>query len=326
MCNGRLGDGATRTRCADVASVDRSSVRSATMNSETAKSANEPPRLCAPSNGTRISVIDDVHLAMVGKPSARRQVLAFMGFLAFIEPFELQRFRLLADLWDAQITVVEFPGCGYGWAKLRTRERRRLVSGDFCAVARRMVAAAQQHHPGLRTAPVTVLGYSLGSSVAASAAGHGMLPTDCVVLVEPVSIRRWPVWRLLAAVHAENAKIAHFVARNAGRQNYVAPLDIGGGSPANPSSFDAVLTGWAISRGRIVDDLVCARGGGEFHVVMVRGNDSRLVSAPDFTRAATRCGAAGMMVDAVEVEGGHAFWHSLPDVEAMARRLMDQRW
>jgi pimeloyl-ACP methyl ester carboxylesterase len=263
---------------------------------------------------------------MLGEPSARRKILAFMGFRAYVEPFELQRFRLLAELWDAQITVVDIPGCGYGRGKLRPHERRPLVRGDFSAVARRMVAAAQQHHPALRTAPVTVLGYSLGASLAASAAGHRMIPTDCVVLVEPVSIRRWPVWRLLAAVHAENAKIDQFVARNAGRPNYVAPLAIRGDSPADQSPLDLTLTGWAISRGRIVDDLVLARGKRAMRVLMVHGNDSRLVCPTDITRAAARCGAAGMNVDAVEVDGGHALWHSLPDVEAMARRLVDERW
>src|SRR5258708_47123 len=100
------------------------------------------------------SEIDDMGAATVGPLHPPRQVLIFMRFLAAVEPFELQRFALLAAIWDAQVTVIDVPGCGYGSARLRRVERHALRRGDFTAVAHRMVNAALMQNARLRVGPV----------------------------------------------------------------------------------------------------------------------------------------------------------------------------
>ena len=48
------------------------------------------------------SVIDGLRVITVGDAAAPRQVLVFLGFAACVEPFELQRFTLLAATWDTK--------------------------------------------------------------------------------------------------------------------------------------------------------------------------------------------------------------------------------
>jgi pimeloyl-ACP methyl ester carboxylesterase len=246
-----------------------------------------------------------------------------MGLLAYIEAFELQRFALLADEWDAQVTIVDMPGCGYGDGRLSRDERCGLWRGDFDALAYRMVAAARQHQSALCTHPITMVGYSVGASVAASATKL-FARLEHLVLVEPVAVRGRGLRRLLGAVKAENATLDRYLACNSDWPHLVEPMALRRDIPAAVSRADIAAIGWGLSRGRIVADLIRPRAGHPAVVQLVHGAQSRLVTPSDILWAANRCRRAGIDATDVVVPGGHALWHSLPDVQSLARRVAAQ--
>jgi pimeloyl-ACP methyl ester carboxylesterase len=271
------------------------------------------------------STIDGLRVVTVGADSARRHVLAFMGLSACIEQFELQRFTLLARAWNAQLTAVDVPGYGYGKARLTKTERRALRRGDFTAVARRMVHIAQQHNPALRQDAVTVVGYSIGSSLAcAAAADPGLLRITDMLLVEPVALRRWSLPRLVRSVRSENTVINDYLENNRCFPGAVLPPERRNGELPDSSRRDIAHLGFAVSRGRIISDLLRANAIQQFPVEVVHGVDSKLSRAADVTRLLSVCRRARIQVRDLPVQGRHALWHSLPDVEALAAATLRQ--
>lgn len=267
----------------------------------------------------REGAFDGLSVVTLGEPTSPRQVLAFMGIDAFIEPFERQRFSLLAEVWNAQLTVVDAPGCGSGGARLRRVDRRDLRRGDFTSVARRMVHSAQHHHVPLRRGPVTVVGYSLGSSIAAAAAADpGLLRVEGMILVEPVAVRRWNSMSLMTAVRAERPFADGYTSNNDAIDGAVAPADRRGEPAPHRSRRDLALLGMAVGRGRLSTDLVRAKMIQDFTVKLVHGTESHLSPSRHVTSFVARCGRAGVDVRDVPVPGHHALWHSLPDVQALA--------
>lgn len=157
---------------------------------------------------------DTLRVATAGSGDATMRMLLFMGLGACVEPFEQQRLELLADQWHAKVTIVDTPGCGYGRARLAGAERRALLRGDFGPVARRMVRGAQAQVPELRR-PVTIVGYSLGASIAAAAAAEpGLLKVVQFIAVEPAAMRPRNPLRLLRAAHCEKLALDGYLARN----------------------------------------------------------------------------------------------------------------
>lgn len=270
------------------------------------------------------SEIDGMRAATIGGADASRQVLLFMGFLAVIEPFELQRFALLAQIWDAQITVVDVPGCGYGRPRLHPRERRGLRSGDFTAVAHRMVKAAVAHNPQLAQKPLILVGYSMGASLGAAASGVGQLDIDHVVLVEPVATRCWNIVSLIGCTRAEDKVLGEYLDRNRSVAAAVAPVDRRGDPRPPVSRIDLAHLGFALTRGRIAADLRRGHRRHGFTVHVMHGERSLLSRAADVAGLAADCRRAGLQVHTVRVAGRHALWHSLPDVAALARIIMKQ--
>ncbi|WP_431235943.1 alpha/beta fold hydrolase (plasmid) [Mycolicibacterium psychrotolerans] len=198
---------------------------------ESDKDMVENVTYCLPTDSASAGVedgteIDGLRVATLGRRDARRQVLVFMGFLACVEPFELQRFALLAAEWDAQVTVVDAPGCGYGGARLTSTERRACRRGDFTPVARRMVHVAQTRQHRLRRGRVTVVGYSMGASLAAAAAAApGLLRVSNMVLVEPVAMRRWNLLDLLRSVRDEDHLLDEYLDRNSVFPHAALPIE-----------------------------------------------------------------------------------------------------
>ena len=274
--------------------------------------------LCAPP-AIATTTVDGLRVAIVGDRCAPRQVLIFMGLKACVEPFELQRFALLARSWDAALTVVDAPGCGYSGARLTGRERRALRRGDFTDVARRMVAAAQEVNHRLRRGPVLVAGYSMGASLAAAAAADpGRLRVAAMILVEPVGVRRWNLLSLLRAVRIEDRTIDGYLAHNDGLTGVVQPADRRGEAPPR-SRLDLAHLGFGLSRGRLPDDLQRASRIQEFPLQVVHGSASRLSRVADASWLVRRCRRAGIDVHDITVAGHHALWHSLPHVAGLAR-------
>lgn len=261
----------------------------------------------------------------LGRPDAHRQVLVFMGFLACVEPFELQRFALLATQWNAQLTVVDTPGFGHGAARLTVTQRRSLRRGDFTEVARTMVRAAQEHHRPLRRGPVALVGYSMGASLAcAAAADAGLLRVDSMILIEPVAMRRWNLARLIRAVRTEDTFLDDYLDANRVVPDAVLPADRRGEPSPPRSRTDLAHLGFALSRGRLLSDLVRANMIQGFPVEIVHGVDSQLSRRADIEHLVAICRRSGMRAFDVPVAGRHPLWHSLPDVAALAERTLKQ--
>ncbi|HEV3136663.1 MAG TPA: alpha/beta fold hydrolase [Pirellulales bacterium] len=271
------------------------------------------------------AMINGLRVVTVGDDAGRRQLLLFMGLSACVEQYELRRLTLLAAAWNAQLTVVDVPGYGYGGARLTSTERRGLRRGDFSAVARRMVHTAQQHHPTLRQDPVTVVGYSMGASLAcAAAADPGLLRITAMVLVEPVAMRRWSLPRLIRSVHSENATINDYLEKNRDFSDAMLPPERRNAELPQRSRGDLTHLGFAISRGHLISDLLRANLIQQFPVEIVHGMDSQLSQAADIARMRTICRRAGINILDVSVAGRHALWHSLPDVAALARATLQR--
>ncbi|CAM5562521.1 hypothetical protein [Streptomyces avidinii] len=260
------------------------------------------------------------------------------GFLAFVEPFEMQRFQVIAPALRARLVVVETPGAGFAASRLLPAERRALLRGDFTVLARRMLRAATEYTASLDTAdppgPLGVLGYSLGASLATamavvSAGTTAHPPVESVVLVEPVALRRWSAAGLIAAVRHENRLVQPYLDRTATVPGAVRPLHARPEeSPTTRRRADLLLLGNALRAARLTDDLKTAAHRWEreptprpHRLIVVRGDGSTLSPRQqnhDLVAAAERHGITARLVG---VPGPHAFWQSLPAVAAAATQL-----
>ncbi|CBG67713.1 MULTISPECIES: hypothetical protein [Streptomyces] len=264
--------------------------------------------------------------------------LVAQGFLAFVEPFEMQRFRLIASILRARLVVVETPGAGFAASRLLPAERRALLRGDFTVPARRMLRAATEvlgadgRGAGAGETDVSgVLGYSLGASFAAAmAAVSGTTrtgpPLRTVVLVEPVAVRRWSAVGLLAAVHHENRLIRPYLDQTATVPGAVRPLeDRTDAEPVTRRRGDLLLLANALRAARLGGDLMTAGrrdpGPERSRLLVVRGERSTLSPREAVASLMASAERHGYAAHLLSVPGPHAFWHSLPAVAAATTRL-----
>jgi len=268
--------------------------------------------------GARITVAVADRRTHPGDPT----FIVAQGFKAWIEPFELQRFHLLAQTLRARVIIAETPGFGAAGSRLLPGERHPLLSGDFSPVATRMFAAAVAELDGETDRNLSFLGYSMGASLVTAmvkdAAAQGWA-VNSLVLVEPVALRKWSMWGLMAAVWREARWIADYLAANDAVDGAVAPWDQRAGvRPAPRRRLDLLVLGAAIRRGALAGDLqtvVTPR-----QVIIVRGDRSELSQAGcEAVMSALR--ERGVATAELNVPGHHAFWHSLPAVQDMAHRL-----
>lgn len=261
------------------------------------------------------------------------------GFLAFVEPFEMQRFQLIASVLRARLVVVETPGAGFAASRLLPEERRALLRGDFTVPARRMLRAATEvigagdcNGSARRAGPTGVLGYSLGSSFAAAmaavsaAAGTGP-PVESVVLVEPVAVRRWSAAALVSAVHRENRLVRPYLDETATVAGAFPPLEARPGERLNTRRRgDLLILANALRAARLTDDLLAAArrpGRGPRRLVVVRGEQSLLSPRQAVHALVATAERHGIAASLLRVPGPHAFWHSLPAVGSVAASLRD---
>jgi pimeloyl-ACP methyl ester carboxylesterase len=266
----------------------------------------------------------NLRAATIGCPDAALQMLVFMGIRAQLDAFELRRADVLASVWQAQVTVVDIPGNGHGYARLTSAERAHLRTGRFDTVADRMVAAAVEHHPRLKHSPVVALGYSMGASLAtAAAARSNTLRINRLVLVEPVANRRWSISELLRSVRAEQAHVEADLDRNHNGDNDA----VAARGPATGVYVrdwpDLCHLGFALTRGSLYADMLRAHRHSNCALALIHGTDSRLARRRDIKRFTHRCRSAGITTDAIEMPGHHSFWHALPDVAVAARQAFE---
>lgn len=268
--------------------------------------------------GSRITVAVTDRRTHPGDPT----FVVAQGFKAWIEPFELQRFRLLARTLRARVIIAETPGFGAAGSRLLPGERRKLLSGDFSPVATRMFGAVVAQLDGEPDRTLSFLGYSMGASLVTAmvkdAAAQGWV-VNSLVLVEPVALRKWSMWGLIAAVGREARWIADYLATNGAVDGAVAPWDQRAGvRPATRRRLDLLALGAAIRRGALAGDLrtvVTPR-----QVIIVRGDRSELSRIGCEAALSARL-ERGVATAELSVPGHHAFWHSLAAVQVMARRL-----
>jgi pimeloyl-ACP methyl ester carboxylesterase len=264
------------------------------------------------------STVHGVRIATVTPERPHGTCVVAMGFGAWHDAFELQRFTRLAGLLGVRLVVLETPGLGYEGTALTRRERAALLSGRYSRLGARMMAAATSATgPG---EPVHLLGYSLGTSVAAAMAASRHAPRiSSLVLVEPVAARTWNPLVLARSVAEEDAVIDDYLDETAGVPDAVAPSDRVDGAPSPArNQLDQLLLGTALSWGRLAGDL------GRFasrqpapDVLVVHGSAS-VLSPPATNAALVRWLATlGCRVSDVEMEGSHGIWQSLPRVDVL---------
>jgi pimeloyl-ACP methyl ester carboxylesterase len=269
-------------------------------------------------------------------PDPERAFVVAMGFGACLEPFELQRFGVLAAALQARLLVVETPGFSLTRTALLANERRALLRADFRPVAARMLAAALSldhtrslDHTCHEHRPLSVIGYSMGASLAAAMAGvahnqsQSTVRLESVVLVEPVANQRWSVRHLLAAMRAEDKLIDGYLRTNEDIPGAVMPTDRIPGAPSpRQRRLDLLLLTNALRAGRLVDDVrAAAAGHHDLKVVVAHGASSRLSQMASCQRMVHQCRNTGISVQDVVVPGNHGLWQSLPAVDDLAQKI-----
>lgn len=278
------------------------------------------------SNIMTLRTVYGVRVATFTPPQHRRTCVVAMGFGAWLDPYELQRFSRLADQLDARLIVAESPGLGLRRTSLTGRERAALLTGHYGPVALRMLAAALNQLPA--PTPVHLLGYSMGASIATAMTAHSPAkPVTSLTLIEPVATRpRNPVG-LVASVHREDQLIDSYLQENTAITGSVAPSDRthGAAQPAR-NHLDQALMAAALCWGRLPEDLKrCARRQPPPHVLLVHGRTSHLARPEDVATLASTATDIGLHTTTVAVEGSHGLWQSMPRVDELALYI-DQFW
>lgn len=262
--------------------------------------------------------------------SPRWTFVVAMGYGAWVEPFELQRFRLLSGELQARLVVVETPGNGAAGSGLTRPERWALLRrSDFGPVAARMLEAATLAYPAVADRPASgerfgVLGYSLGTSVgtamAAAWAARTGQPVDALVLVEPVAGSAWRARSLISATQTEDGLVDRALADNANVVGAVGPWDRREGGEPVPTrnDVDLALLANGLRRGNLPGEVTAARAR---HVVIARGQGSHFSHADACAHLARAARAGGAQVDELVMDGSHALWHSLPTVQRLGKFL-----
>jgi len=273
---------------------------------------------------------------LVGIADGRRggrgpTVIVTLGFLACVEPFEMQRFQMIADLAGARLAVVETPGFGYARSRLLPDEYRCLRRGDFTAVGRRMLSAVRiAIGEDTDTGPIGLLGYSLGSSTGAALArvANTEVPgpwIDTVVLVEPVALRRWSAGRLVSAMLRENRHVQPYLDETAALDGTVQPQDRRPAeAPTTHRRADLLTLANALRYARLGPDLIASAGNRERPIrrlVVVQGDSSLLSPRQKASRLVSALDDHGVAASIVRAPGHHAFWQSLPRVAELTETV-----
>jgi hypothetical protein len=247
-------------------------------------------------------------------------LIVALGFQACVDPFELQRFRLIAERLHARLVVVETPGFGSARSRLLPGERAALRRGDFVPMARRMLKAALT----VTDTPNGLIGYSLGTSTVAAmaAVANASQPgprLGTLVLVEPVAVRPWRLNGLVSAVRWEDRWVPQHVAENQCVEGAVPPAD---GFPQTRRRLDLVLLANALRKAALPGNVLTASPHLD-HVIVVRGDRSRISRNRDLAVLLQALSLAEIRATVIRAPGPHAFWQSLPRVTAITDELAE---
>lgn len=261
------------------------------------------------------------------EPDRAPTAIAALGFLAYPDAFEVQRFQVMSERLGWRIIVVQTPGFGNGACPLSHLQLRALTAGDFRPIAEVMIDAVRGPVPPSR--PI-LLGYSMGASVSAAMArllaeGGSESAPSRVILVEPVAVRRWTPGGLMRADRAEERCMDAYLALNDPLPWAVGPSGRGPDPGPSPRGrlIDLAAQAWGMSRGRLRSDLVRAvRAAPGLRVDLVHGEYSRFVRSEDMSALRALVHAAGGRCTTSEIpRGRHPMWQALPVAAQIAETL-----
>lgn len=259
-------------------------------------------------------------------PAPRGLWLAFQGFKAWLEPFELHRFQLIADELVGAVAVVESPGFGHDGSRLSPGERIEALRGGYRHLGERIATALGRPGSGVTLpdqagcglARVTgVLGYSMGCSLATSV-HNALIPSAHgvpLVLVEPAGARRRSLRALTRAMAAEERSVGAYLAESVAVAPDVLPWDHSDSlRQPHRHGMDDGLLGYALTKGCLPDTLASRTPGQQ--TLVVRGRNSLICDAESVKQL---IGPGGVRIqDVIDVDGGHGLWHSFPRVRELA--------
>lgn len=245
-----------------------------------------------------------------------RTFVVAMGFRACAEPFEMQRFQVIAHRLRARLVVVDTPGFGFVGARLLSRERKALRAGDFTVLAARMLAACRKV---VDLGGAGAIGYSMGSSTVAAMAS--ITDLDPVVLVEPVAYRRWNPLSLASAMGSDDRHVDLYLEQTALVPGAVEPFDRR--EPPLPGLHRADLLALVLGmcRGALTADLTAATRRALRRLLVVQGDLSSLSSRAGAEELAAALAGTSASTYLWAAPGHHGLWHSLPAVADLADRL-----
>lgn len=251
-----------------------------------------------------------------------RTFLVAQGFRSWVEPFEMQRFALIATILRARLVVVETPGLGLAGSRLSAPEYRGLRGGNFGPLGARMFEAATALLDDLDDGRLSFLGYSMGAStataMACNAAAQGWA-IDALVLVEPVGLRRWTLPVLLGTAWHQRRHDRGYLSANDTVPGATPCGTDRGDRPATNRKIDQLALGAALRHGGVAEDLRAALSDSH-RAILVTGDKSTL-PGDECVRTVAALQEQRSVVHHMTVPGHHGFWHSLPAVADMARRL-----
>lgn len=261
--------------------------------------------------------------------SVRREVIVFMGYDAWLDPFEIQRFRLLADRWHARVVIPETPGCSLRPSRVTGAEASDLVSGEFRVLGNRMLRLARAHLRDQLRLPTHLVGYSMGASVAAaSISDSSNWRPQSVTLIEPVALHTWSVGQIVSAVRRENNLNSRYLEANASWRGTNQPPNQHGRRGPKRHRTSQLLQANALRAGRIPNDILEAHqrrsaGVQAQPVIVVHGEESRLSTLEGNNRMLGGWSAAGLHATDIAMPGSHGIWQSLNCVETLAGRIVE---
>lgn len=232
---------------------------------------------------------------------------------------------MLAERLNSPITVVETPGFGMQPASLTATQRIGLAAGRADSLARVIASSVLDVSTGQR--PYALLGYSLGASVAAAAAGEiarsgGARQPRAIVLIDPPGVTRWRLHRFVRANQADARHVDAVIAANSTHSDAVLPLDRRDELQGVTRRLDLAALVWWLSRGTLAQDLAPSRAPLE----LIRFADSHLCPRQDASELVALRASRQLPARMVELSGTHATWHALDALDDIAAAISFDTW
>ncbi|MFZ1283449.1 MAG: hypothetical protein WAQ75_04910 [Propionicimonas sp.] len=265
--------------------------------------------------------------ALVARPETSTGVLVyFPGFNTPLGPWETAKCQFLADASSKTVILTEIPGMSRFRDPIPRAIRQDMLHHRSDSWAELMLtyidAAGQEVDPADRSR-ISVLGYSTGCSLAASAlprlAEWGRI--EALNLVEPVAITQ----RNIATLHLHNlADFGRMPAVNSTNSHHEWVLHARRRQRREPNVHYSAPDLLAIASVLASDTLLADLRSTPFErCALARGARSSLCRARDYERLDGLLREQAIPGPTITVEGlGHQMWHSFPVIVQLTSAMM----